>query len=450
MKTIILLSFILSSNLSFAEQTKSQFVVNPETMRTQLLSNNISLQEALNHVESSKLNVNAARAKLFPSLNLGVLLPALANPSFLLSSITFLFPFLVPSNWTAVKQEANLLEADKAAYRATELNLLSNAFSLYYTHLNDLEIQNIYNDQSLAMEKLYLVLKRQSEVLGNVSAEDLQMAQAQMNDSKTAASKIQELIILEKANLRSLLALPLKTDMQIVVSEIAPSNFEDKSIQEVLDRSLLVAPEVTQLDYLVKAAENGKFSKELGFISQASIGGIANSTNSAFGNAKASGTFSFGLDTISSIELAQNNIDSIKLRQEQLKQENEKTSEVLVGQMHEMKSQLKFSSDSLEERRAVYNSQTREYQLGLISEQTLLLTESQLTNSRVAFAKSNLDYRLQRLALQRLVIDGDFAKVKSCNATVKKSEKTSEEKSFGFPWFGHKKPTVSLDDVCKN
>jgi outer membrane protein TolC len=449
MKKIILLSFIFSTNLSFAEQAKGQFVVNPETIRTQLLSNNISLQEALNHVESSKLNVNAARAKLFPSLNLGVLLPALANPTFLLSSVTFLFPFLVPSNWSAVKQEANLFEADKAAFRATELNLISNAFSLYYTHLNDLEIQNIYKDQSQAMEKLYLVLKRQSEVLGNVSMSELQMAEAQMNDSKAAASRIQELIILEKANLRSLLALPLKTDMQVVVSEIAPSTFEEKSIQEVLDRSLSVAPEVIQLDYLIKAAQDGKFSKELGFISQASIGGVANSTNSAFGNAKASGTFSFGLDTISSIELAQNNIDSIKLRQEQLKQENEKTSEVLVGQMNEMKSQLKLSSDSLEERRAVYNSQSREYQLGLISEQTLLLTESQLTNSRVAFAKANLDYQLQRLALQRLVIDGDFAKVKLCNTAVKKSEKNSD-KSFSFPWFGHKKPTVSLDEVCKN
>ena len=131
--SILCYSLISLSTLASAEERV--FVVNPTTIRDQLLSKNMSLMQALNNIENSKLNVSLARAKLLPSLDLGILLPTIVNPSFLLSSITFLFPFLVPSNWLIFKREKALFESDKASYLSLELNILSNALSLYYTFL---------------------------------------------------------------------------------------------------------------------------------------------------------------------------------------------------------------------------------------------------------------------------------------------------------------------------
>jgi hypothetical protein len=242
-----------------------------------------------------------------------------------------------------------------------------------------------------------------------------------------------------------MLALPIGTELQIESSDVVSSSFEDKSVQEVIDRSMQMAPEVSQLIFLEKAASAGKFSKELGAITQASIGGTTTSQNPAMSNLKPGVSFNFGLSNITSVQLASKNIAAIKLGQEQLKEQNEKTAEILIGQLFEMKSQLQLSNEAFQKRNAVFEDQTFEYKMGAISEQTLLQTQSQLAAARVSLAKSQLDYRLQKLALSRLVIDGDFAKVQGCNPSA---DSAMTKKSFHIPGFGKGK-SRSLDVVCR-
>jgi hypothetical protein len=110
-----------------------------------------------------------------------------------------------------------------------------------------------------------------------------------------------------------------------------------------------------------------------------------------------------------------------------------------------MKSQLQLSNEAFEKRNAIFEDQAFEYKIGAISEQTLLQTQSQLAAARVSLAKSQLDYRLQKLALSRLVIDGDFAKVQGCNPSA---DSTMTKKSFHIPGFGKGK-SRSLDVVCR-
>lgn len=432
----LLISSFLSLN-AFAEN--KPFVVNPTSVRTQLLSSNMSLLQALNNVQSSKLNVSMARARLLPSLNLSVLLPALANPTFLLGSITILFPFLVPSNWLVLKQEKELFEADKASYKAIQLNILSNALSLYYTYINDQKVQQIYKDQSAVLERLYTTLKRQSDVLGNVTTEDLNMALAQWDEARIRVSKLEELLIEEKADIRTSLGLPLETDLLVEEKELPPSSYESKPIGEIAVRSLQVAPESTQLNYLVQAAKAGKFAKMFGFMSSASVAGTATSNASPFDALKAGGGFSIGADTLVNLKIANNNIESILLRVEQLKEENEKLAEVLSGKMIEVKEQQDLAQSALNGRMKVYDGQKRQYELGLISLQTLLQTQSQLTDTKVIQIKSDLDLKMQRLTLQRLVLDGDFSLVKGC---------TAEQPKLKGGIF-HRKKSESLDELCK-
>lgn len=431
-----LISTLLSLN-AFAEATK--FTVNPVTLRTQLFSGNISLLQALNNVQNSKLNVSMARAKLLPSLNLGVLLPALANPTFLLSSITILFPFLVPSNWAVLKQEKELFEADKASYKAIELNMLSNALSLYYTHINDTKVQTIYREQTDVLERIYNSLKKQSDVLGNVTSEDLNMAHAQWDEANIRVSKLEELLIEEKAGLRTMLALPLGTELVLEEKELPASEFETKPIGEIALRSLEMAPESMQLISLVKAAKSGKFAKMMGFLNSASVAGTSSNNASPFDALKAGGGFSIGADNLVNLKIANNNIESILLRVEQLKEENEKLAEVLSGKLIEVKEQQELAQSAYNGRMKVFEGQKRQYDLGLITLQTLLQTQSQLTDTRVNQIKTDLDLKMQRLTLQRLVVDGDFAQVKGCTAEA------PNEKRGIF----HRKKSDSLDELCK-
>jgi multidrug efflux system outer membrane protein len=434
--TVLLINSLLITTSFAADKV---FVVNPTSLREQLFSKNMSLLQALNNVENSKLNVSMARAKLLPSLNLAVLLPALANPTFLLGSVTFLFPFLIPSNWAVLSQQKELFESDKMSYKALELNILSNALSLYYTFLNDVKVQQAYYDQSLALEKLYTSIKIQSEILGNISVEKLNMALAQWDESKIRASKLQELVLEEKASLRTLLGLPLGYEMKVDEVALVASGYETQSASEIADHSLQVAPEVNQLAFLIKAAKAGKFSKLFGFMNSASVAGTASGDNSAFGTLKASGGFTFGADNLVNIKIADNNTKAILLRAEQLKEENEKVAEIFSGKMNEIKEQQNLSESAMSSRMKVFEGQKIQYELGLLPLQTLLLTESQLTDSKVNSLKIELDLNMQRLALLRLVVDGDFSKVKGCTANL------PEEKRGPF----HLKKEQSLDQLCQ-
>lgn len=435
--TILVCVFFENGSVSIAADTI--FVVNPNSIRGQLLTKNISLLQALNNVQNSKLNVSMARAKLLPTLNLGALLPALANPTFLLASVTILFPFLVPSNWIVLKQEKELFESDKASYKALQLNILSNSLSLYYTFVNDQKIHNIIAEQSDTLGTIYTNLRKKSDILGNVTSDELGMASAQWQESKIRISKLQELLVEERAGLRTLLGLPLGSELNVEDIDLAPSDYELKSATEIADHSLQVAPEVTQLNYLIKAAKAGKYAKLFGFMSSASIAGTSTNNSSPFSGLKAGGAFSFGADNLVNIKIGNNNVESIQLRVEQLKEENEKIAEISVGQIVEVKKQQELSARALQDRLSVYEAKKRQYAMGLIPLQSLLQTQVQLTDSYVSNIKSDLDLKMQRLTLMRLAIDGDFLKIKGCAATALTGNKSIFRRDKG----------QTLDELCQ-
>jgi multidrug efflux system outer membrane protein len=439
MKRLLALTLVFTLSASSVFGAETNFSVNPTTIEKQLFSSNMTLLQALNNVQASKLNVSQSRAKLLPTINLGMLLPALANPTFLLAQVTFLFPFLVPSNWMALKQSNELFEADKESYKVIQLNVLSSALSLYYTYVNDQKVQNTFNDQVKILGKIYSNLKRQSEILGNISAEELAMAEAQWQEGKIKVSKLEELLIEEKVSLRTMLGLPIGTTLEVVEAELPKSNYEESPVGIIIDRSMEVAPEANQMRHLVSAAKAGKFSKMFGFVNSASMGGSASDSGGAFDNLKGGGSFNIGYENVVNVKIANNNIASILLREAQLKQENEKTAEIISGKLIEAKEQKALSESALSNRMKVYQAQMRQYELGFIPLQTLLLTQSQLTEIKVNTIKTDLDLSMQRLTLNRLVIDGFFEKVKGCQP-----KETEEKRSF----FKRKKEK-SLDELCR-
>lgn len=439
MKRLLALALVFSLSTTSVFAVEANFSVNPATIEKQLFYSNMTLLQALNNVQASKLNVSQSRAKLLPTINLGMLLPALANPTFLLAQVTFLFPFLVPSNWMALKQSKELFEADKESYKVLQLNILSSALSLYYTYVNDQKVQNAFKEQVQILGKIYSNLKRQSEVLGNISAEELAMAEAQWLESQFKVSELEKVLIEERASLRTMLGLSIETKFEVTEAELPKSKYEDSPVGIIIERSLAVAPEANQMAHLLVAAKAGKFSKMFGFVNSSSMSGSASESGGAFDNLKAGGSFNIGYENVVNVKIANNNMAALVLRATQLKQENEKTAEIVAGKMIETKEQKDLSEAALANRMKVYQAQLRQYELGFIPLQTLLLTQSQLTDTKVNTIKTDLDLAMQRLTLNRLVVDGFFEKVTGCQP------KETEPKRSIFK----REKAKSLDELCR-
>src|SRR4051812_30110387 len=74
--------------------------INPKTLRSLIVHNNFGEMTQLNLIHQAKDTVDQARGRLLPSLNLGAIISGItAGPAFALTSISFLLPFLLPSNW---------------------------------------------------------------------------------------------------------------------------------------------------------------------------------------------------------------------------------------------------------------------------------------------------------------------------------------------------------------
>ena len=182
-----------------AQAAAPQFLVTPDSLREKVLTDNFNILQTLNQLNQAKEVVNKDRANLLPSLNLG----ASGNQgSFILSSMSVLLPFLLPSRWFTYAQDQSLLKAEESAYYVTELNTYAQAFTLYTTVLAYQEIRDIY-EQEYQDYKQIEDLQHEAFEMRTIPLHDLLQARA-------AASKAQYLLSLwdekAKASLASLRA----------------------------------------------------------------------------------------------------------------------------------------------------------------------------------------------------------------------------------------------------
>jgi outer membrane protein TolC len=268
------------------------------------------------------------------------------------------------------------------------------------------------------------------------------MAEAQWQDSEFKVSKLEELLIGEKSSIRTALGLPLGTDLIIQKWELGPSRWENNLMGEIAKRALSISPEDEQLNHLLQAAKYDKFAKIFAFISNASMSSSSGSTN-PFANMTTSIGFYFGVDLVFDVKLASNNMESVRIRKEQLKQDDERLAETLVGQLVEIKKQREYTDSTLAARLTVYDAQKRQFDAGLITLQTLLQTQVLLEDAYINKVRSEEDLTLERITLQRLVIDGDFTKVKGCAA----ADPPERRRSWRERRRDREKPPT-LDEAC--
>lgn len=448
----------LSGSVKAADQPQKSIVLDPATVRTQLLNANLTLEQEQKTVDDAKTSVALARAGLFPSINVS----ALFNGNFVLSGVDFLVPFLIPSNWAELDKDKHLFEAEKLAYKALALNTYSSALSLYFNIRSDNEITQLYLQEAKDLRDIASYIQKAAHY-GFASDEDVQNALGNAEAAEGQASKMQVAMIKELAALRQALGLPLDIQIQFSTSPAAatiPASDAEAftspaDIAKEVDKSLSVAPESAQINELINAATAEKWSKLFGWINSASVTTIPSQSGSSasFSKLEAKGTISLGLQIFPMVELSNRNIEEIKLRLTELKQENTQILEGSILATHAAQDEHNHFAQAEEDLSSVYNATLKQYQLGIASLYDVLQAHKQLSLASVNRAQAELDLTLLRVTLHRTLLTDEFAKIPNCAAQA--PAQSSKRDGLAGWWDGlfgsddDGSNDVSLLELCK-
>ncbi|MEK6773845.1 MAG: TolC family protein [Bdellovibrionota bacterium] len=420
-------------------------LITPENLREHLLERNFSILQSLNQVAQAKLNVSTQRMNLLPSLNLGVAL-SFQGDGFFLSTVSFLLPFLVPSNWFNYNESKYIFEAEKFSYYLLELNLYASAYSLIATMSADRELRKVLYTQYQNLLKIQQTIQMRFD-FGIASGTDLTQAQGQTQLAYAQLSVVDALLTKEKSSLRALMAFPLSKSFELGDFSIPPSPFEDKTYEETLAYALKKSPEYAQIGQLITASKNGKWSKAFAFMNNSSLSSMSPDGRSvSFNNVNVSNQFNFGLGYFPSLELAETQIKKLELRRSEIKVEQAQIVESNIGVLSAAKMQLEQAAKAEASLNKVLQDQINNYSLGLTDLQNILLTQNTITQASTARVRAQLDLDTIRINLHRILFNDEFEKIKPCQAKpVAKQSLWKEIKDF----FVNSTAQKAVDQQCK-
>ena len=443
--TLTVTSFMLFGRLVNAEvlQVDAAKVVNLT------LKDNKSLLLKFHKVNQAKLNLNAQRAKFLPTLNLQMLLPVYGQSHFLLSSVSILFPFLLPSQWFLVEKEKNLFEADVISYSILQHNLISNALSVYYTILNDSNALNLLKMSLDNAEKNYQGLKRQNDIFDNVDENSLSQALVSVNLARTKWYHLNELIKIELLTLRQLLGLELGVEIQLVHKddslnlEQLKNTYLNKNVQYLKELAWSKSLERKQLGYLLEASKKSKWAQVFNFFNSALISS-SRSTQATNLESQLKGGLgiNLGLDQLISIQISDNEVDKIKIQEDILKVEIDKTVNQLIISGQSLHDQLALNEQNVMLQSKLLKSLQLQYDIGFVDIEKVLEAQNTYYDFLTLSQKSRQEFILWKISLERMFLSGPFEKISDCQRNENLWKKDSFMDLF-------KKKKVSMDHYLK-
>lgn len=401
---------------SSLDETNHQVLLTPESLRDQLFLSNTSVLLGLNGVHQAKDQANIARAQLFPSLNLGSLLYSAANPTFTVSAVEILFPFLVPANWGRRNETQALFEAQGFALQAVRLNTYASAYSLYHSMLSDQNLRAIYQAEVDDLTQIESIVARLYQS-GLASKTEVDRAQGQKEMARIGLSKISSLLAQEMALLRHTLALKADTQIELQNTFVTEADLEQASLGQVIDKAMSVAPEVRQMERLRKAAEDNVWSQQYAFIGGSSLrspGGDGQSSSVAFDNASIGINFNIGYAQVPMVELSQDRLAEINIRTKELKYEITERSEYSLQLVTDSKSRAEMASRAEAAFQSVYTRDLARYKYGHIDLFNVLESRAKLREATIENLRAKTQLSLNRIVLHRLVMGDQFGKMPTC------------------------------------
>ncbi|WP_413578187.1 TolC family protein [Bdellovibrio sp. HCB290] len=438
---IVLATVITATSFAAKPAQPATITINPKTLKTRLLENNIELAVQMNNVFKAKDNVDRARRNLLPGINLGAAIDS--SVSFSLSSVTMLLPFLLPSKWLDLRENQHLLNAQGESYYISQLNTYSSAFSLYSTIQGDIELRAILNYQYENYKKIEDMIQMAVDA-GMREKSELLQVQAQTQMSRIQVSQMDVLILQEKAAIREMLALPLSTDIKIESFHIASSTAEQQPLQKTVDLSLSRSPELRQLSSMLKATEAAKWSAFWSFLTGATYG-ASRGPQGAFADAEGAGSATFNFGNFLILKIGNRELDSIRLQKKQIDFDQAKMVESTVGSLRESQMQLTLARQAEANLEALYEAELQKFQMGATDLLHVLSAGNNLTSAYTSRVKAQTNLDTLRVGLHRMMISDHFGLIQKCQIYKKGTGGLTGKLGRIF---NPKKDNMSLDQAC--
>ncbi len=416
---ISVLIFLSMANAFADEAPITHFVVNPQTLRERFLSDSTTVFSAANQVHKAKDQLNLARTQLLPSINLGALLGTMVNPTFVLASVEYTLPFLIPSKWFQKASAKRLMEAERVAFLVSELNVYSSLYSLYIQILSDFKSREFVAQDLRDVILIENIVAREYE-LGEATEQDLQLTRSETMMAKVRLNRFEELLVQEIATLRESIDLPQETQIEFAGFEMISSPLEDLDLAPATDMAKNQAPEYEQIRWLVEAAKWERWSGLFGFISSASASNQLNPmagqkhASTAFNAQSGSYGFHFGFDYFPALSLSNRNRDTLTLRSEEMNGEISNLVETLLGRMQYVQKRKQEANQSEAAMRSVFENERRQFAIGQVSLRELLVIQGKARQAALESLRADTDVNLIRVALHRLIRTDQFALFYGC------------------------------------
>lgn len=406
------------------------FAVSPTSIKKQLFSANTSVLLGINKVHQAKEQINLARARLYPSINLNQLLFSNSMNTFTATAVEILFPFLVPARWSEYDQSKENLTAQLEALKIIRMNNYASVYTMYVNVLSDMDLIRVFEQEVqdlVDIEKLVNNLYK----AGLSSKMELDRIQGQKKLALVNLSKIKENLVQVKSSMKHMLGLPSNVDIIFTPFNVRESSWESKNYQAVAKAAEVVSPEMKQMLSIAKAAEYDTWSSQLAFIGGGSIktpSGITNNQSAAFDDTMLGISFNIGYSQVPLIALSKERQKEIAIRLSELKLEILDRSETSLLQVLESKERLGYATDAKLSYRSVYERDYFRYQMGLIDLFTVLESRNKYRDAIIENLRSKTQLSLNRIVLHRLLLTDNFKGLEKCKSEMTADEIKSYEK----------------------
>lgn len=426
--------------------------INPAFIKARVVRNNYGVMTQLNLIHQAKDTVEQARGRLLPSLNIGgVINTIIQGPAFAFSAISFLLPFLLPSNWANLFASEYLLASQKISYRLMQLNNTASAYSAYATVVSDMALREVLVTQLNDLIYIRDWLASQARFGGNVSPADLDNASAQVHLATANLASMDETLLRERAAVRQMLALDLSADLVFERGHVPESAGETLPLEKMVAKFQSIAPENQQIDYMIKAAIEDRWAKSFGFLTGGNLNVAINNGSPGFSQLSFGAGMNIGFDYCPTIDLASDKIQAIRIHARELLSQQQQLAESTLGSVAHAKTQVETTSTAEQELVRVARDEFQKYTLGASDLLHVFSAEKAVTEATAAKVKSQLDLDQLRITLHRELLSDQFASIPGCvlRRSAVERDRKHQENWLGKIFNPHDTSfVISIDEAC--
>jgi multidrug efflux system outer membrane protein len=417
--------------------------INPASLRAKLIQGNFGVAEQYNLVKQAKDSVDQARGALLPKLNIGAIISGAVSGTFGLSAISFLLPFLLPSNWANLHQSEDLLQSQKIGFRLVQLNNYASAYGLYQQILADMAAREVvvtqYNDYVFVRDYI------KSQIGSNQA--DIDAADGKVESAAGQISATDEILLRERESLRQMLALDLNANITVDAVHPPASPAETIPLNTLVSKVQSVSPENAQYAWMIKAAQEARWSKVFGFLGGASVSIGVDKGIVDWGNVSGNGSLSIGFDYVPSLNLASDQIANVQIHQKEELSILAQIAATTQGSLEKAQDQLMHYTNSVNDNVRVAQDAFQEYRLGHKTLNDVFLADENVASSTAFQLKAQADIDQLRVTLHRELLTDQFSNIKGC--AIKAAAEAADHKYMSIiPLFRSKNFSISIDEAC--